>query len=37
MEGKVIIYTIPDCPFCHAAKEDLKKKSIEWKEISVKC
>ena len=35
MEGKVIIYTIPDCPFCKAAKEDLKKRSIEYQEIDV--
>jgi glutaredoxin len=35
MEGKVIIYTTPDCPFCYAAKEDLKKRSIEYREIDV--
>jgi glutaredoxin 3 len=35
MEGKVIIYTIPDCPFCKAAKESLETKKTEYKEIDV--
>jgi glutaredoxin len=35
MEGKVIIYTTPDCPFCKAAKEDLQKRDIEYQEIDV--
>jgi NADH-quinone oxidoreductase subunit M len=35
MGGKVIIYTIPDCPFCRAAKEDLQTRGIEYKEIQV--
>ncbi|MGB2697274.1 MAG: NADH-quinone oxidoreductase subunit M [Candidatus Zixiibacteriota bacterium] len=35
MEGKVIIYTIPDCPFCKAAKENLETRKTEYKEIDI--
>jgi len=31
---KVVIYTIPDCPFCAAAKQDLKEKGMAYEEIS---
>jgi glutaredoxin 3 len=35
MQKKVIIYTIPDCPFCQMAKQDLEKRGIKFKEINV--
>ena len=36
MVGKeIIIYTTPTCPFCKAAKEDLDRKGIKYKEIDV--
>ncbi len=31
---KVIIYTKPGCPFCAAAKEDLKERGMSYEEIS---
>ncbi len=33
--SKVQIYTTPTCPYCHAAKNLLNKKNIEFVEISV--
>lgn len=35
MEEKIIIYTIPDCPFCKAAREDLETRKTGYKEIDV--
>jgi glutaredoxin len=35
MEKEIIIYTTPICPFCKAAKEDLDRKGIKYKEIDV--
>ena len=35
MEKEIIIYTTPICPFCEAAKEDLDRKGIKYKEIDV--
>ena len=35
MEGNIIIYTLPDCPFCKAAKEDLQKRGIEYQEVDI--
>lgn len=35
MKEKVIIYSKPDCPFCKVAKEDLKKRGVEFKEINI--
>ncbi|MCF6343264.1 MAG: glutaredoxin 3 [Devosiaceae bacterium] len=32
---KVQIYTTPTCPYCHAAKNLLNEKNIEFVEISV--
>ncbi len=31
----VTIYTKPTCPFCHAAKDLLKKKNVGFKEIYI--
>lgn len=33
MRNKVVIYTKPGCPFCKAAKEDLQKRGVDYKEI----
>ncbi len=36
MVGKeIIIYITPTCPFCKAAKEDLDRKGLKYKEIDV--
>jgi len=35
MKEKVIIYTIPGCPFCKTAKEDLQKRGLKYQEIDV--
>ncbi|MBI5967042.1 MAG: glutaredoxin family protein [Deltaproteobacteria bacterium] len=35
VEKEITIYTIPACPFCKAAKEDLDRKGIKYKEIDV--
>ena len=35
MEEKVIIYTMPGCPFCKAAKEDLQKRGLKYQDIDV--
>ncbi|MBU1744691.1 MAG: glutaredoxin family protein [Proteobacteria bacterium] len=35
VEKEIIIYTTPRCPFCKAAKEDLDRKGIKYKEIDV--
>ena len=32
---KIKIYTTPICPFCHLAKEYLKKRGFEFEEIDV--
>lgn len=32
---KVVIYTRPDCPYCQAAKEDFKKRGIDYTELDV--
>jgi len=32
---KVIVYSTPSCPYCHAAKEFLKENKIEYKDIDV--
>jgi len=34
-EKKITIYTTPTCPFCKAAKEDLDRKGIKYKEVDV--
>ena len=34
-EKEITIYTTPTCPFCKAAKEDLGRKGIKYKEIDV--
>lgn len=31
----VTIYTTPSCPYCHAAKELLKRKGADFREIDV--
>ncbi len=35
MPEKIVIYTTNVCPFCHAAKEYLKSKKVDFKEIDV--
>ena len=35
VEKEIIIYTTPTCPFCKAAKEDLDRKGIKYREIDV--
>lgn len=32
---KVVIYTRPDCPYCQSAKEDFKKRGIDYTELDV--
>jgi len=32
---KVIVYSTPSCPYCHAAKEFLKENKIEYTDIDV--
>ena len=32
---KIIVYSTPTCPYCHAAKEFLKENKIEFKDIDV--
>jgi len=34
-EKEITIYATPTCPFCKAAKEDLDRKGIKYKEIDV--
>ncbi len=35
MTPGVVIYTTQYCPYCHAAKEFLKSKKIDFKEVDV--
>ena len=35
MDKKVTIYTKTGCPYCVAAKEDLKKRNVRFEEINV--
>lgn len=35
VEKEITIYTTPTCPFCKAAKGDLDRKGIKYKEIDV--
>ena len=30
-----VIYTIPDCPYCKAAKDDLRQRGVPYREIDV--
>jgi glutaredoxin-like YruB-family protein len=34
-KSKVIVYSTPTCPYCHAAKEFLKENKIEYQDIDV--
>jgi glutaredoxin len=34
-EKEITIYTTPTCPFCRAAKEDLDRRGIKYKEVDV--
>jgi len=34
-EEKILIYTTPGCPFCQAAKEDMQKKGLSYREIDI--
>ena len=33
---KVVIYTKPGCPYCAAARQDLKERGVHYEEISIK-
>lgn len=33
--AEIIIYTTPICPYCVRAKQLLKQKGVEWKEVDV--
>ncbi len=35
VEKEITIYITPTCPFCKAAKEDLDRKGIKYREIDV--
>jgi len=35
MPEKVTIYTKTGCPYCAAAKEDLKKRAVQYEEINL--
>lgn len=35
MKNKVVIYTKPGCPFSKAAKQDLRKRGVEYEEIDI--
>ncbi len=30
-----VIYTIPDCPYCKAARDDLQQRGVSFREIDV--
>lgn len=32
---EAVIYTIPDCPYCAAAKKDLKDRGVAYQEVDV--
>lgn len=34
-KSKVIVYSTPTCPYCHAAKDFLKENKVEFKDIDV--
>jgi len=34
-KAKVIVYSTPTCPYCHAAKDFLKENKVEFKDIDV--
>jgi glutaredoxin 3 len=31
----ITIYTKPGCPYCQAAKDDMRARNVEYKEVSV--
>ena len=33
--SKIIVYSTPTCPWCHALKDFLKEKNIEFEEIDI--
>lgn len=33
--SETVIYTIPDCPYCAAAKRDLGERGVRYREIDV--
>ena len=33
--SKIIVYSAPKCPWCHALKDFLKEKNIEFEEIDI--
>jgi len=35
MSDKITIYTKTGCPYCAAAKEDLKKRAVQYDEINL--
>lgn len=34
-KSKVIVYSTPTCPYCHAAKDFLKENKIEFQDVDV--
>ncbi len=34
-KGRVIVYSTPTCPYCHAAKEFLKENKIAYQDVDV--
>lgn len=34
-KAKVIVYSTPTCPYCHAAKEFLQENNIEFEDVDV--
>ncbi len=34
-KSKVIVYSTPTCPYCHAAKDFLKENKIDYKDVDV--
>lgn len=34
-KAKVIVYSTPTCPYCHAAKDFLKENKIEFQDVDV--
>lgn len=33
--AETVIYTIPGCPYCRAAKDDLRRRGVAYREVDV--
>lgn len=33
--AETVIYTIPDCPYCKAARDDLRRRAVPYREVDV--